>query len=130
MWMIPLLTSVPHTMIKLIENLEMTIYKIFNWFKYKKFKANATKCHFFLPLYQSAAINIDDLIIKSSNLQKLLWVTLDCDFTVQKHINSICRKSRQKLHALSRISQYLSPNKKSILFKTFVTSQFHYFSLV
>ena len=43
---------------KLKENLELTIYKIFNWFKYN-FKANATKCHFFLPSYQSATINID-----------------------------------------------------------------------
>ena len=32
---------------KLKENLELTIYKIFNWFKYNNFKANATKYHFF-----------------------------------------------------------------------------------
>ena len=36
---------------KLKENLEFTIYKIFNWFKYNNFKANATKCHFFLSPY-------------------------------------------------------------------------------
>ena len=35
---------------KLKENLELTIYKIFNWFKYNNFKANATKCHFFLTV--------------------------------------------------------------------------------
>ena len=52
---------------KLKENLELTIYKIFNWFKYNNFKANATKCRFFLSSYQSATINIDGSIIKSSN---------------------------------------------------------------
>ena len=40
---------------KLKENLELTIYKIFNWFKYN-FKANATKCHILLSPYQSATI--------------------------------------------------------------------------
>ena len=77
---------------KLKENLELTIYKIFNWFKYN-FKANATKCHFFLPSYQSATINIDGLIIKSSNSQKLLEVTIDSNFTFEEHISSLYRKT-------------------------------------
>ena len=52
---------------KLKENLELAIYKIFNWFKYNNFKANATKCRFFLSSYQSATKNIDGSIIKSRN---------------------------------------------------------------
>ena len=115
---------------KLKENLELTIYKIFNWFTYNNFKANATKCHFFLSPYQSATINIDGSIIKKSNSQKLLGVTIDSNFTFEEHINNLCRKASKKLHALSRISHYLSPNKKRILFKTFVTSQFNYCPLV
>ena len=115
---------------KLKENLKFTIYKIFTWFKNNNFKANATKCHFFLSPHQSATINIDGSIVKSSNLQKLLGVTIDSNFTSEQHINSLCRKSSQKLHALSRIAQYLSQNKKRILFKTFVTSQFNYCPLV
>ena len=41
---------------------------------------------------------------------------------LKKKLN-LCRKSSQKLRALSWISQYLSPKKKRILFKTFVTFQ-------
>ena len=108
----------------------MSIYKIFNQFKYNDFKANATKCHFFLLPYQSATTNIDGSIIKSSNSQKLVGVAIDSNFTFEEHINNSCRKSSQKLHALSRISQYFLPNKKRILFKTFVTFQFNYFPLV
>ena len=115
---------------KLKENLELTIYKIFNWFKYNNFKANATKCRFFLSSYQSATKNIDGSIIKSRNWQKLLGVTIDSNFTFEEHINNLCRKSSQKIHALPRISHYLSPNKKRILLKTFVTSQFNYCPLV
>ena len=84
----------------------------------------------FLSPYQSATININDSVIKSSNLQKLLGVTTDSNFAFEQRINSLCQKSSQKLHALSRVAQYLSPNKKRILFKTFVTSQFNYCPLV
>ena len=115
---------------KLKGNLKLTIYKILDWFKYNNFKANATKCHFFLSPYQSATIIINGLIIKSSNSQKLLGVKIDSNFTFEEHINNLCQKSSQKLHALTRISHYLSPNKKRILFKTFVISQFNYCSLV
>ena len=68
--------------------------------------------------------------MKSSNVQKLLEVTIDSNFTFEENINSLCQKSSQKLHALSRISQYLSPNKKCILLKTFLTFQFNYCPLV
>ena len=49
---------------KLKENLELTMNKIFKWFKYNNFKANATKCHFFLSPYQTAGINIDGSIFQ------------------------------------------------------------------
>ena len=110
--------------------MELTIYKIFNWFKYNNFKANATKCYFLFLPYQSATISINYAIIKSSTFQKLLGFTKDSNFTFEEHIKSLCRKSSQKLHALSRISQYLPPNKKRVLFKTFVTSQFSYCPLI
>ena len=74
---------------KIKENLELTIYKIFNWFKYIHFKANATKCQF-LSSYQSAIMNIDGSIIKISNSQKLLGVTIDINFAFEEHINSLC----------------------------------------
>ena len=78
---------------KLKENLGLTIYEISNCFKYNNFKANATKCHFFLSPYQSATINIDGSIIKSNNSQKLLGVTRDSNLTFDERINSLCRKS-------------------------------------
>ena len=52
----------------------MTIYKIFNWLKYNKFRSNATKFHFCLSPYQSAES-------RSSDSQKHLGVTTDSNFT-------------------------------------------------
>ena len=106
----------------LISNMELTVEKIFNWFEFNNLKANASKCHFFLSAYQHISINVNRSVIKSSNFEKLLGITIDRNFT--------CRKASQKLLALSRISQYLSQHKKRILFKTFIMSQFNYCPLV
>ena len=42
----------------------------------------------------------------------------------------MCRKAGQKLSALSRISPYLETDKKELLFKSMVKSQFNYCPLV
>ena len=86
----------------------------------------------FLSPYQHTSINIKSAlsVIKSSNSEKILGITIDSDFAFGEHINMLCRKASQKLHALSRISQYLSQHKKRILFKTFIMSQFNYCPLV
>ena len=115
----------------LISNLELTIEKIFSRLEYNSFKANASKCHyFFLSPYQHTSININGCVIKSSNSEKLLRITIDSYFTFEEHINMLCRKASQKLRALSRISQYLLQHKKRILFKTFIMLQFNYCPLV
>ena len=114
----------------LINNMELTVEKNLNWFVFNNLKANASKCHFFLSPYQHTLINANGSVIKISNSEKLLEITIDSDFTFEEHINTPCRKGSQKLHALSRISQYLSKRKKRILFKIFIMSQFNYCSLV
>ena len=83
-----------------------------------------------MSLFQHTLININGSVIKSSNSEKLLGITIDSDFTFEGHINTLCRKFSQKLYALSRILQYLSQHKKRILFKIFIMSQFNYCPLV
>ena len=88
--------------------MELNVEKIFNWLEYNNLKANASKCHFFLSPYQHTLISINGSVIKSSNSEKVLGITIDSDFTFEEHINTLRRKASQKLHELSRISQYLS----------------------
>ena len=38
----------------------------------------------------------------------------------------MCSKTNQKLHALTRVSKYMSLQKRRILMKSFITSQFNY----
>ena len=74
----------------LTNNMELTVEKTFNWFEFNNLKANASKCHFFLSPYQQSSININGPVIKSSNSEKLLGITIDSDFTFEEHTMSKC----------------------------------------
>ena len=78
---------------------------------------------FFLPPYKPATIKIKASAIESSNSEKLLGVTIDSKLSFDDHITILCRKTSQKLHALSKVASYMSfDQKKRILLKTFITS--------
>ena len=100
---------------EVINKLEDTIEKLFNWFQCNNFKANASKCHFFLSPYKPVTIKIKDSPIESSDSEKLLGVTIDSKLSFDDHITILCRKTSQKLHALSRVASYMSFDKKRIL---------------
>ena len=113
-----------------MNNLEITTEKMFEWFSFNNLKANASKCHLFLSPYQHFPVNIKGSIIESSNCEKLLGINIDSNFSFEYHINRICRKASQKLHALSRIAKFISENKKRMLFKSFIISQFKYCPII
>ena len=45
---------------------------VFNWFSANCFKTNPKKSHFLLTSNEQVNLNLDDLIIKASNSEKLL----------------------------------------------------------
>ena len=115
---------------EVMSNLKITIDKLFDWFTFNNLKANASKCHLLTSPYQPISLNIRGSMIESSRCEKLLGVFIDSDLSFEYHINTLCRKSNQKLHALSRVAKYISQDKRRILFKSFVISQFSYCPLV
>ena len=97
---------------------------------FNNLKANASKLHLFLSPYQLVPVNIKCSIIESSNCEKLLGIYIGSNFSFEYHINRICHKASQKLRALSRIAKYISEDKKFMLFKSFIISQFNYCPIV
>ena len=63
-------------------------------------------------------------------MKLLLGITIDHKLTFNEHVENLCIKANQKLHALARISNYMSQDKLRIIMKAFVTSQFGYCPLV
>ena len=104
--------------------------KLFNWFQYNNFKANAPKCHIFLSPYKPFTIKRKETAIESSSNEKLLGVTIDNKFSFDNQITNLYRRKSQKLNALSKVASYMNFDQKIILLKTFITSQFIYCSLV
>ena len=69
-------------------------------------------------------MHVDKYIIKDSRHEKLLGVTIDNEMSFEKHVTKLCKTARQKLHALSRVSQYMRLKQRCVTMKSFIKSQF------
>ena len=75
-------------------------------------------------------MNIENNIIENSHTDKLLGVLIDNELKFGKHGENLCKKASQKLHALARISKYMSLRQRRIIMKSFINSQFGYCPIV
>ena len=93
---------------------------------------NPNKCHYMCigKNTESDIFKFENVCLENSKEELILGITIDNKLTFDSHIKSICRKAGQKLSALSRVSPYLKTNKKELLFKSMVKSQFSYCTLV
>ena len=107
---------------EVIHNIETTTEKVFEWFSFNNLKVNTSKCPLFISPYEAVSLNTRGSTIESSSCEKLLGFFIDSNFTFEYYINRICCKTSQKLHALSRISKYISEDKKRLLFKSLIIS--------
>ena len=57
------------------------------------------------------SINIKSSVIEDSSSEKFLGITIDSNFTFEKHINELCKKGNLKLHALTRCAKFMSTEK-------------------
>ena len=56
----------------------------------------------------------------------LLGVIIDCELKFEEHIMKLCRKINWKLRALSRITNFMTLEKRRLLMKAFIFAQFSY----
>ena len=114
----------------LINKLEESTNKLFQWFRNNHMKANADKRHLLVTGNNEASANINEFEIQSSKKEKLLGISIDTKLSFAHHITSLCKKASQKLHALARIAHYMDFEKRRSLMKAFVISQFNYCPLI
>ena len=104
---------------------------MFQWLANNVVKANPEKSHLFLSKKQNnlyAVINSHE--ITNSNSEILLGITFDNELNFNEHVSNLCKKASNKLHALDRVSHYMSTDKKRLIMKAFIESQFGYCPLV
>ena len=113
-----------------IKRLEQDANQLTAWFPENYMKLNENKCHLILfgANKERVNIHIGEAQIEESDEDKLLGINLDKKLSFKKHVQTLCKKASQKLHALTRISVFMEPEKLKLLM-TFVMSQFSYCSL-
>ena len=107
-----------------IEKLEVKANDIFQWFNENTMKANADKCHLLITINEGRNISIGGEKIQNRKSEKLLGVTIDNKLSFTEHVQKICDKASQKLNALTRLSSFMSLEKRRLIMKAFVNSQF------
>ena len=78
------------TPLSIITSLENAAEKLFEWFANNHMKANHDKCHLLMSTLTPISIKIKDYIIKNSDNEKLLGVTID---TNQLSLTKYTKKS-------------------------------------
>ena len=115
----------------LIETLQNDISIIIKWFQDNYFKLNTDKCHFLVSNHgEDIFIKVEEALVQSSKSVKLLGVRIDNKLNFDEHVSNICKKVSLKLHALARVSHYMSREKLRLILKAFIESQFGYCPLV
>ena len=119
--------------LKNIQNrLERDALKLSGWFHENYMKLNDDQCHLlvFVDKTNDVSVTVGNSLIKESSEEKLLGVTIDKDLSFKTHLDSLCKKASQKLHALARISKFMDTEKIVLMMNTFVMSQFSYCPLI
>ena len=93
-------------------------------------KQKNEKCHQLLSSKSSIETKIGGVSVKSSQMETLLGVSIDSELNFENHISNICNKVSKKLDALGRIAGYITFEKRRMLFKAFIESQFNYCPLI
>ena len=93
-------------------------------------KANSDKSHILLSCSEPSTALIDGSSIESNTKEILLGITIDRDLKFDEHVNNLCKKACQKLNALVRLAPFMNVDKKRMIMKAFIESQFGYCPLV
>ena len=118
-------------MCTLLQNLYKDTSVLIKWFKDNYLQLNPDKCKLLISNYdKEISLILNNEIIECSSSVKLLGITLDNKLNFKEHISKLCKKVSAKLHALARISNFMSQDKLRVLMKSFVESQFSYCPLI
>ena len=123
--------GVAQTIPKVIDNLEADAKNLLSWIRYNGLKANPDKFHLLLSeVDESLSVNVNGFDISNSSSKKLIGILLDNKVSFKNHVTGLCTTASQKLHALSRISNYMDLLQRKIIVYAFILSQFGYCPLV
>ena len=93
-------------------------------------KTNEDKCHLIVSTNEVVEIHIGGFLIKNSASEKLLGVNIDSKLNFDFQVNHLCNKANKKSRALSRVTPYMTLEKKKTVMNSFFDVQFNYCPLM
>ena len=102
---------------------------LFKWFSDNGIQAKSGKSHVMLTTDNKPKINVKDSLT-SNEIVKLLGEIVDNKLSFEPHFSLVCKKISQKIHALAKVSKFISKKKLRFIVKAFILSQFSYYPLV
>ena len=96
------------------------------WFENNYMKLNTDKCHLLMAghKFEPTWVTVGPYKKWEDHSVKLLRVSIDNELKLDKHVLNIIRKANSKLSARSRLTKFMTLQKKRSLYKAFVESQF------
>ena len=81
-------------------------------------------------LFLNSCISYNNITIKNVSQEKTMGIIINNKLTFKNHLESIDKKTNQKLNTLARIIKFISPFQRKALLNSFIKSQFLYYSLI
>ena len=100
------------------------------WFSNSYMISIVHKCHLLTSTSKEVDVEIENEIIKKSLQENLLGILIDNGLSFESHMENLCIKAGEKLHALTRIANYMDISKKRSIMNRFIVSQFPYCLLI
>ena len=113
-----------------INNLQLSVEKLFRWFSDNQMKGNTDKCHLIMSTNNTPELKVGDSLIKTSTCEKPLGVKIDYKLTSDSHVANLCKKANYKLRALARATPYMTIEKRKLLMNSFINAQLNYCPLI
>ena len=116
----------------LLSNLENDTMSAIIWFELNYMKLNQDKCHFLISgnTPEHLWAKVGEHVIWESKQEKLLGLTIDKNLNFNAHLAILCKKASVKVTVLSRLTKLVPFEKKRLLLKSFIESQFSYCPLI
>ena len=96
----------------------------FQWFSANNLVANAGTCHLLTSFKITNNISISNTNVSSEQKVKLLGIHLESTLNFDYHVNILLNEANKKYHALAWVCNYMNTNKRRVLMKASITSQF------
>ena len=89
--------------------------------------SNPAKLQYMLhSKHKPLKIEIEGFQLESAKSVNLLGITIDHNLTFATHVSNICKTASANVKSLSRIRNALDEKQATLLYKSFILSQFNY----